>query len=135
MERIGKIFYHMNHITSRIYKDGKDFQIIIDLIARIRPSNHLNDYPVKVDIEENLASAEIRANTRLWFDEGLPVGWAFVDEFNNLRWEIDGQYGERIGAEIVAWGESASERNLQTTGKQLPWMQVAGKITPKEFPF
>jgi len=102
----------MSRISSHLYQDEKDFQIILDLLAKVRPPTHLNDYPVKVDIEENLASEEIRANTRLWFDDGKPVGWAYVDEFNNLRWEIDGQYGERIGAEIVEWGESCIRKKL-----------------------
>jgi mycothiol synthase len=102
----------MSHITSRIYEDEKDFQIIIDLLNKLRPPEHLNDYPVKVDIEENLASESIRANTRIWFDDGQPIGWAYVDDFNNLRWEIDGQYDELIGSEIVALGESCIRKTL-----------------------
>ncbi len=108
----------MSHITSRIYKDEKDFQIIIDLLTKVRPAEHLNDYPVKVDIEENLASADVRANTRLWFDDGQPIGWAYVDDFNNLRWELDSQYDELIGSEIVAWGETCIRKtpaNGETT--------------------
>jgi ribosomal protein S18 acetylase RimI-like enzyme len=71
----------------------------------VRPAEHLNDYPVKVNLEEDLASAVTRANTRLWFDNGQPIAWAFVDEFNNLRWELDPRYEELLGAEIVGWGE------------------------------
>ncbi len=100
----------MSHITSRIYKDEKDFQIIIDLLTKVRPPEHLNDYPIKVDIEENLASADVRANTRLWFADGQPIGWAYVDDFKNLHWEFDNQYDELIGSEIVAWGESCIRR-------------------------
>jgi GNAT superfamily N-acetyltransferase len=100
----------MSPITSRIYENEKDFQIIIDLLTKLRPAEHLNDYPVKVDIEENLASESIRANTRLWFDDGQPIVWAYVDDFNNLRWEINGQYDELIGVELVAWGESCIRR-------------------------
>jgi mycothiol synthase len=96
----------MSHISSRIYEDEGDFHIIIDLMAKVRSLEHLNDYPVKVDIEENLASAEIRSITRLWFEDGQPVGWAYVDEFNNLRWEIENRFEELIGAQIVEWGES-----------------------------
>ena len=96
----------MSHVTSRTYKDEKDFQVIIDLLTKVRPPEHINDYPVKVDIEENLASAAVRANTRLWFDDGQPIGWAYVDDFNNLRWEIDDQHKEMIGAELIAWGET-----------------------------
>ncbi len=102
----------MSHISNRIYKDEKDFQIILDLLIKVRPPTHLNAYPVKVNIEENLASEEIRANTRLWFDDGQPVGWAYVDEFNNLRWELDSNYEEALGVEIVKWGESCIRKKL-----------------------
>ena len=96
----------MSHITSRVYKSEEDFQIIIDLLSKHRHPNHRNDYPLKVDIEENLASETVRANTRIWFDDGQPIGWAYVDDFRNLRWEFNTQYDELIGTEIVAWGET-----------------------------
>ena len=76
----------MSPLSSRVYKDEKDLQTIIDLIASIRPLVLLNDYPVKVDIEENLTSAATRAHTRLWFDNERPIAWAYVDDFNNLCW-------------------------------------------------
>ena len=102
----------MNTISSRIYEDKTDFQTILDLLTKVRPVAHLHDYPVKVDIEENLASDEIRANTRLWFDGDQPVAWAYVDEFNNLRWELDNRYEEALGAEMVAWGEACIRKTL-----------------------
>lgn len=109
----------MGQLSSRIYQAEKDFQIILDLMTSIRPAEHLNDYPVKVDIEENLASAVTRGNTRLWFDDEQPIAWAFVDEFSNLRWDLDPQYEDRIDAELVAWGESCirktfSDKELRT---------------------
>lgn len=102
----------MSKITSRIYRDEKDFPTILDLIVRIRPLKHLKDYPGKVDLEENLASATTRANMRLWFDDGQPIAWAYVDEYNNLSWELDDQYVEMIGTKIVEWGEFCVRRKL-----------------------
>ncbi len=99
-------------ISSRLYEDEKDFQIILDLIQKTRTVAHLNDYPVKVDIEENLASETIRANTRLWFDADQPVAWAYVDLFNNLRWEVEKELEETLGAEIVEWGEACIRKTL-----------------------
>ncbi len=32
----------MNHISSRLYKDEKDFQTMVDLIASVRPTDYLN---------------------------------------------------------------------------------------------
>lgn len=93
----------MTRITSRLYRHDEDFQTILDLMARVRPREHLYDYPVRVDIEENLASGVIRSNTRLWFDGDLPIAWAYVDTYNNLRLELDRQYEDQVGAETIEW--------------------------------
>jgi mycothiol synthase len=95
-------------ITNRPYENEKDFQTMLDLMERIRPASHARDYPIKVDIEENLASEAIRANVKLWFDAGRPIGWAYVDDFNNLRWELELPYTDTVGAEMVAWGEDCT---------------------------
>lgn len=104
----------MRNISNRNYEGEKDMQIMLELITGVRPPNHRYDYPVKVDIEANLLSAAIRANTRLWFDDQQPIGWAYVDEFNNLHWEIEHRYEESLGAEIVEWGEA---RIRKTSGE------------------
>jgi mycothiol synthase len=100
----------MSSITSRIYKDETDIQTILDGLAKFRPVKHISDFPQKADIEEKLAVETIRANTRLWFDDGQPIGWAYVDDFNNLHWEIDNRYTDQIGDELVAWGETCIQK-------------------------
>jgi GNAT superfamily N-acetyltransferase len=100
----------MDHISSRLYEDEKDLRILIDLITKLRPPEHLYDYPVKVDIEENLALAATRLNTRLWFDGDQPIGWAYVDEWNNLLWEFDKRYTALLGLQIIRWGEVCVRR-------------------------
>ena len=102
---------------------------MLDLLNKIRPASHANDFPVKVNIEENLAVEEIRANTRLWFDGSQPIGWAYVDDSHNLHWELEKQYTEPVGAEMVAWGEDLHPARLSRRGKPPLWMQVAGKTT------
>jgi mycothiol synthase len=102
----------MSYLSSRLYQDKTDLQPIIDFTLKVRPAEHLNDYPRKVDLEENLASTEIQANTRLWFDGSQLVGYAYVDDFRNLRWEIESQYVEWIGAEVVDCGESCIRKRL-----------------------
>ncbi len=112
MEKSNQTIQSMSHTTNRSYEDEKDFQILIDLLTKLRPPAHLDDYPVKVDIEEDLASASVRVNTRLWFDDGEPIGWAYVDDFRNLWWELDPHYEELLGPQIVAWGESCIQKTL-----------------------
>lgn len=110
----------MNPISSQLYEGEKDFQTMRDLLSKIRPTSHANDFPVKVNIEENLAVEEIRANTRLWFDGSQPIGWAYVDDLHNLYWELEKQYTDSVGAEMVAWGV-----DCMRSGKTL----VAGEIS------
>lgn len=102
----------MHHVLSRLYEHKKDFPLIIDLITKVRPPEHLNDYPVEVDLEENLESAAIHSNTRLWFEDDQPIAWAYVDEFNNLWWEMDKRYEKLLGAQIVDWGEDCVRKTL-----------------------
>jgi len=94
----------MTPISSRLYEGEKDFQTMLDLLNRIRPASRINEFPAKTSLEENLASEEIRANTKLWFDGDQPIGWAYVDDSHNLLWELEKQYTEPVGAEMVAWG-------------------------------
>jgi len=105
VERIDEVIQRMRTISSRIYEGEKDLQIMVDLL-HVRPPKHLNDHPAKVNLEEDLASATIRSNTRLWFDDDQPIAWAYVDEFNNLWWELDKRCEELVGAQIVEWGEA-----------------------------
>jgi GNAT superfamily N-acetyltransferase len=63
-----------------------------------------------VDIEEAFASAIVRKNIRLWFYDNLPIAWAYVDNFNNLLWEVDHQYAGQLGTEVVGWGEDCIRR-------------------------
>lgn len=109
----------MSSLFSRIYQHEKDLQTILELMSRVRPPEHLNDYPVRVDIEENLVSPAVRANTRLWFEENHAIAWACVDEFNNLYWEIEKSSEELLGAQIIEWGETCvrtahSNRKVRT---------------------
>ena len=94
----------MPPISSRLYEGEKDFQTMLDLMNKVRPASHASDYPTKVDIEENLAVEEIRANARLWVDGSQSIGWAYVDNLHNLYWELEISYTDSVGAEIVAWG-------------------------------
>jgi len=102
----------MPTISSRPYEGEKDFHTMLDLQNKIRPAAHAKDYPAKVDIEENLAVEEIRANVKLWFDDDRPIGWAYVDDFRNLRWELEQPYAQTVGAEMVAWGEDCIHKKL-----------------------
>jgi GNAT superfamily N-acetyltransferase len=100
----------MNSISTRLCEGEKDVSLIIDLMSRVRTSERLHDYPLKVNIEEDLASAAVRSNTRLWFDLDRPVAWAYVDKFHNLWWEMDKGYEDLLCAQIIHWAEHCARK-------------------------
>ncbi len=102
----------MAHIISRGLEGNKDLQAILDFTASVRPPEHRNDYPGRVDLEEAFASVIAPQNTRLWFADDSLIAWAHVDGYNNLLWELDRQYQEQLGRDIVTWGEQCVRRNL-----------------------
>jgi mycothiol synthase len=102
----------MRHIFSREYRGGKDFQAMIDFTTRVRPPQHRNDYPGRVDLEEAFATVMAPKNTRLWFTADNLIAWVHVDGYNNLLWELDPLYDGQLGIEILKWGEECVRRNL-----------------------
>lgn len=63
----------------------------------------------------------VQDNTRLWFsaDDRL-VGFAFVDHYQNLRFEFDPQVvSPGIESETVVWGEACIRRAMQASGESL----------------
>jgi len=106
----------MNQITSRLYKDQEDLLLILELIDRVRPSAYADDHPNRVNLEENFASATIRPSTRLWFENRQLMAWAYVDDFRNVWWELNPDYEEFLGRQIVEWGLTCI-RGILTEGE------------------
>ncbi|MBN1891062.1 MAG: GNAT family N-acetyltransferase [Thermoflexales bacterium] len=101
--------------VSRTYSGANDLQSMLDLLLAVRPADRITDYPSIVDLRETLALSHVQDNTRLWFGANDQlVGFAFVDQYNNLRFEVDQQaaYPE-IESEIVAWGVECIRRAMQ----------------------
>lgn len=106
---------------SRAYAGAKDLQSMLDLLIAVRPVERITDYPSIVDLQEMLALTSTQGNTRLWFDaEGQPVGFAFVDQYNNLRFELDPQMiHSEIPSEMVNWGVMCIQRAMLNTDRPL----------------
>lgn len=101
--------------ASRPYAGAEDLRSMIDLLVAVRPAGRITDYPSPVDLREALALRHVRDHTRLWFDAGeRMVGFAFVDRYHNLRFEVDPQAAHpAIESEIVAWGVACVRRAAQ----------------------
>lgn len=94
---------------------------MIDLLVAVRPTDRITDYPSVIDLREALSLTNVQDNTRLWFDTNDQiVGFAFVDSYNNLRFEFDQQATHPdIESEIVTWGVECIRRATQESGESL----------------
>jgi ribosomal protein S18 acetylase RimI-like enzyme len=109
----------MKHdITSRTYASEQDLRSMLDVLLAVRPREQMADYPGIVDLQELMGIASMSANTRLWFDmDGRAIGFAFVDSFDNLRFEFDPRRTDApIEDEIMAWGIACMQRKPHENG-------------------
>lgn len=69
-----------------------------------------------VDFEESMQLPSVRAATRLWYQGKRLAAFAFVDDFNNLYFEMDRQAASgQVEDEIIEWGAGCiKERNAST---------------------
>ena len=107
--------------ASQPYAGAEDLQAMIDLLIAVRPAERITDYPSIIDLREALGIPTIQENTRLWVDaEGQVVSFAFVDGYNNLRFEITPQVrGREIESQIVAWGGECIRRAVRESGEAM----------------
>lgn len=91
---------------SRRFAGESDIALVVDWIRALRPSERVTDYPSAVDLRQLLLLTQNQETSRLWFAEtGELVGFAFVDTFHTLRFELDWQRATpELERAIVAWG-------------------------------
>ena len=91
---------------------------MLDLLVAVRPADRITDYPGIVDLHELLALRDVQDNTRLWLGaDGRMVAFAFVDQYDNLIFEVDAQAAcPGIEPEIVAWGVECVRRATRESG-------------------
>jgi len=94
---------------------------MIDLLIAVRPTDRIADYPSVVDLREAFALTNVQDSTRLWFDTNDQiVGFAFVDPYNNLRFEFDQQAAHPdIESEMITWGVEYIRCAMQESGESL----------------
>lgn len=72
--------------------------------------------PAVTDFEEHIQLASVQKNTRLWMNNQKLVAFAFVDDYNNLCFEIlPGNLTSTLEQEIVAWGVECMELRNQSS--------------------
>jgi len=100
-------------MRSHVLQDEIDLQSMRALITS------LANQSTSVDFEETMRIASVRTTTRLWKYGSKVVGFAFVDHYNNLRYEVDPKYhSTQIENEIVEWGITCMKARNAETGKE-----------------
>ncbi len=89
------------------YSGQADLHAMLDLVSRARSPERIADPPSPSDLRELLAMDVVQSRTRLWRDwAGELVGFALVDPYSNLRFEIlPGAATSELESALVAWGE------------------------------
>jgi hypothetical protein len=89
-------------MQSSLLSDDRDMQAMRECMAG------LSSKPIIVDFEEQILLASIRVSTRIWKEANHFVGFAFVDEYNNLWFESEtgSAFLDQLETEIVGWGLS-----------------------------
>ena len=96
-------------MKSYLLQNETDIQQMRTLIAQL-------SQPTIVDFEETMLLPTVRATTRLWQVNEELAGFAFVDDYNNLRFEIAPEFHiKQLEDEIIAWGiTGVQNRNAET---------------------
>lgn len=98
-------------MDNQLLKDESDVQVMRDLLRRLELP------PTVEDFEEVIQLDSTREAARLWREGEELAGFAFVDEYNNLQFEIEPEFETvRLIEEMVDWGIYLMQRRNQATG-------------------
>lgn len=86
-------------MVNRLYINESDIETMRHLISS------LPNTPTITDFEEFIQIQSVQQTTRLWLQESKLIAFAYVDDFNNLCFEISpGATHPRLEQEIIDWG-------------------------------
>jgi len=90
-----------------------------DIAAMKQLVQSLGEMASVVDFEEVIQLESVRANTRLWSESDSLIAFAYVDDFNNLWFEVDPDFAsDKLENEFIAWGVECIRRRNAFTGEQ-----------------
>ncbi|MBN1148843.1 MAG: GNAT family N-acetyltransferase [Anaerolineales bacterium] len=110
----------MTAYIQRAYHGEQDLDLMVELLLA-RPASRRGDFPSVIDLHELMDQTNVRDATRLWQDSsGRLASFAFVDAYNNLRFEIaTWAQNSNVDEEIVAWGMETMTRRAEA-GNEWP---------------
>lgn len=88
------------------YQHESDITRIIDFVKTVRPPQFVTEYPSVHELGEHLSLPTNQRTLKVWSREhGLLVGFAYIDAFHTLRFDLDWQtHSIALEQEIVSWG-------------------------------
>ena len=99
-------------INCHLLRDEADVQLMRDLIERLPHETTV------VGFEENMLLETVRATTRLWQQDGHAVGFAYVNDYNAIRFEIDAAHrSPDLENDVIAWGIRCMQNRNMATGQ------------------
>lgn len=100
-------------MRSYLLQSETDIQRMRELIEELPEGSTI------VDFEETVWLSSVRSRIKLWKENERLIGFAFVDDYNNLQFEILPQYRtEQIENEIIEWGIECVRRRNEETGQR-----------------
>lgn len=99
-------------MQSVILHSENDIQAIRDFITRLAPHSTLADF------DEQMLLHTVRDTVRIFTDKHQMVGFAYVDDYDNLWFETDADYPflRELERQIIAWGSACVKNRNQETG-------------------
>jgi L-amino acid N-acyltransferase YncA len=96
-----------------------DLLLDIEIPALRALINVLGPHVSITDFEEHLLLAAVRASMHTWKQGDRLLGFAYVDEYNNLLFETlpDFEQLDQLESEIVAWGVAYLQKRNSETGE------------------
>jgi mycothiol synthase len=102
----------MGKLKRRLLHNRSDIEQIRGLMSQLPADTTV------VDFEENILLDSVKSRTSLWEQKGTLAGFAFVDDFNNLWFEISPSHRTcLLEDEIVMWGVECVCRSNQETSQ------------------
>lgn len=103
----------MSPLSSSLLQNETDLYGNRAFLARLPYKHRL------VDFEERMQIPDVRANTKLWEQNGEVIAIAYVDKFNNLWFEIHPDViSHEFEQAILDWGLGCIRKRNTETGEQ-----------------
>lgn len=95
-------------MESSILFDDNDVQAMRELMERIASRSTI------VDFDEQILLSSTRETTRIWKQDNKIVGFAFMDEYNNLWFDTETEFSllDELETEIIEWGVLCRKRHI-----------------------